>query len=221
MPYKKRYTKKRNGRPGYRACGKMVYSDAAKALAMAKYLKGVVNVEFKNHDIQATSDALAITPAITQLTNIAIGDTTNTRDGSNLKLVSLLFNYTLISSASAVSTHVRVMLVHDRQTNEAIYAIADLLADTSANDNIVSPRNLDNGHRFNVLYDRVHSLSVGGNSTKNYKFFKKLQLKIRYDNAAAAITSLTQSSLSLVTMTNEPTNVPVITHNIRLRYVDN
>lgn len=220
MPYNRKY-KKRNGRPGYKRCGKMVWSDASKALALAKHLKTIVNVEFKNHDIQATSDALAITPAITQLTNIAIGDTTNTRDGSSLKLVSLMFNYTLISSASAVSSHVRVLLVHDRQTNEAIYVIGDLLQDTSANDNIVSPRNLDNSHRFQVLYDRVHNLSVGGNSTKSYKFFKKLQLKIRYDNAAAAITSLTQSSLSLVTMTNEPTNVPVITHHIRLRYVDN
>ncbi len=221
MPYKKRYPKKRNGRPGYRACGKMVYSDAAKALAMAKYLKGVVNVEFKNHDVQQTAAAVNITPNITQLTNIAQGDTTNTRDGASIKIRSLLFKYKIAMSASAANTQARVLLVLDRQTNEAIFTAGDLLQDITANDGIVSARNLNNGHRFKVLYDRVHVFNING--TSNIYAFKllNLNLKLRYDNAAAAITSLTQQSLALVTIGSESTNVPTITSFIRVRYVDN
>ncbi len=219
MPYKKRY--KSNGRPGYKRCGKMVWSDAAKALALAKHLKTIVNVEFKNHDVQATAAALSATPGVTQLTNIAQGDTTNSRDGSSLKIVSISFKYILRVNGAATNTQVRLILIHDKQTNQAIFAPADFLQDTSINDNLVSQRNLDNGHRFTVIMDRVFNLTATGKGSISGSFYKKLNLKLRYDNAAAAITSLTQSSLALMLITNEASNVPSITHSIRLRYVDN
>ncbi len=207
--------------PGYRRCGEMVYSDAKRALLMAKSIKSLMNVEFKNHDVKLTASALAVAPIISELTNIAIGDTTNTRDGSSIKLVSILFKYLINMNASATQTKVRVILVHDRQTNEAVYSAADFLADVTAGDSIVAARNLDNGHRFQVLYDKVHTYSISGRQNSYHQFYKKLNLKLRYDNAAAAITSLTQSSLSLLTTTNEATNVPNITSIVRLRYVDN
>ncbi len=207
--------------PGYRRCGEMVYSDAKRALLMAKSIKSLMNVEFKNHDVKLTASALAVAPIISQLTNIAIGDTTNTRDGSSIKLVSILFKYLINMNASATQTKVRVVLIHDRQTNEAVYSAADFLEDVTAGDSIVAARNLDNGHRFQVLYDKVHTYSISGRQNSYHQFYKKLNLKLRYDNAAAAITSLTQSSLSLLTTTNEATNVPNITSIVRLRYVDN
>ncbi len=207
--------------PGYRRCGEMVYGDARRALLMAKSIKSLMNVEFKNHDLQQTAAAIAVAPGITELTNIAQGDTTNTRDGSSIKLVSILFKYTLNMNASATQTSVRVVLVHDKQTNQAIYVPNDLNADNTAGDSIVSARNLDNGHRFQVLYDKVHTFSISGKQTSYHQFYKKLNLKIRYDAAAAAITSLTQSSLSSFVTTNEATNTPTITSFTRLRYVDN
>ncbi len=207
--------------PGYRRCGEMVYSDAKRALLMAKSIKSLMNVEFKNHDVGQTAVAFAVAPVITQLTNIAIGDTTNTRDGSSVKLVSILFKYNILMNASATKTACRVLIIHDRQTNEAIYTGTDFFSDVSAGDGIVSARNLDNGHRFQVLYDKVHTYSATGRQISYHQFYKKLNLKLRYDNAAAAITSLTQSSLSLVLVTNEATNVPTITSLTRLRYVDN
>ncbi len=221
MSYKRSYKKKSYSRPGYVRCGKMVASDAQKALAMAKYLKGIVNVEFKNHDQQVTAIAQANSALIRQLTNIAQGDTTNTRDGASIKIVSISFNYTINMNASATGTAFRVMLVLDRQTNEAIYTAGDLLEDTTPDDVIVSPYNLNNASRFRVLYDKVHVFSINGRFVGNFKFYKKLNLKLRYDNAAAAITSLTQSSLSLLTVSDEATNQPSLTSFIRLRYVDN
>ncbi len=70
--YKKRSYQSRSGhgRPTYVRCNKKVISDASKALAMAKYLKSVVNVEFKNHDVQVTNTAISSTAVISQLTNI-------------------------------------------------------------------------------------------------------------------------------------------------------
>ena len=113
------------------------------------------------------------------------------------------------------------MLILDRQTNQAIYLPDDLLLDTSVNDGIVSPRNLDNGHRFKVLYDKTHSYSKMGRNNSVHSVFKKLQLKIRFDNQAGAITSLTQNSLTLFVVSDEASNAPSITHSCRVRYVDN
>ncbi len=221
MPYKKSYKRKYKARPGYISCGKMVMSDAARALQMAKYLKGIVNVEFKNHDVQQIGVPLSNAVTITQLTNIAQGDTTLTRDGSSCKVMSIMLNYTLQVNSSAAGIVIRIMLVHDKQTNQAIYTSGDLLADTTIVDSLVSPRNLDNKLRFTVLYDRVHTLSVTNNQKLNFKVYKKLNIKLRFDNAAGAITSLTQSSLSLVNWSDEPTNEPSITSFVRLRFVDN
>ncbi len=218
---KPRRKKGGHNKPTYVKCAKMVMSDASKALAMAKYLKGLVNVERKNHDSVGTNVARSSTIAIVNLTSIAQGDTTVTRDGSSCKIVSIDFRYFITQNASAANTLVRVMLVLDKQTNQALYATTDLLADVSTSDSIVSLRNLDNQVRFSVLYDKVHAFSITGRGSSSHKFYKTCQYKIRFDNAAAAITSNPGLSLSLLVVSNEATNTPLMTHFLRLRFVDN
>ena len=61
----------RNVYKDYKKCGKMVWSDAQKALAMAKYVKNVLNVEFKQHVTKQTLHTVSSIPHIDQLTNIA------------------------------------------------------------------------------------------------------------------------------------------------------
>lgn len=224
MPYKRNYRKKSNGgyrRPGYAACGRMVYGDAGKALAIARSVKAMVNVEYKFHDVKVTSAAQATSPTPIQLVNIAIGDSGSQRDGNQLKAVGIYLKYLWTIDASATNTQVRVLLVHDKQTNGAIFTGADVLADVSAIDNIISPYNLDNKYRFRILYDRVHQMNNGGNQSVTAKKFIKLNEKLRYDNAAAAISSLTSSSYSLLIMSSESSNYPLITLHSRLRFVDN
>ncbi len=196
-------------------------SDASKALVLAKHVKSLLNVEIKNHDTGLTQTAISSTFQVIELTNIAQGDTTLTRDGASLKVTGINLKYKLSQHASATNTQVRMLLVHDTQTNQATYGAVALLADASIHDSIVSPRNLDNTRRFKVLMDRVHSYSATGRTNSVHSFNKKVSIKIRYDNPAAAVGSITQSSLSLVLVSDEATNTPLITHIIRLRYVDN
>lgn len=217
MVYKKTNS---SSRPGYKRCGKMVYSDAKKALAIARGVKRLLNVEVKNFDVQSTSANLNQTPSIIQLSNIPQGGTTITRDGAQCKMVGLNIHYTIIASATSPRTVCRIMFVLDRQTNQAIYTIGDLLEDSTANDNIVSPFNLDNKHRFQVLYDRIHMLSVSVPTVTVKKYIRK-DLLLRYDNSTPSIADLTQNSLSMVRFANEATNLPEITMFIRLRFVDN
>ncbi len=219
MPYKRNYSKKTYKRPGYRACGKMVYGDAKKALIMARGVKRLLNVEIKFFDTQLVS-AMNNSITITQLTNIPQGDTGITRDGSQCKMLGLAFDYFIAVHASAVSTICRVMVVVDKQTNQAIYDDSDLLEDTSSVDSIVSPRNLDNKHRFTILYDKRHNLSAA-NATVHVKTYIKKDLLLRYDASTPSIADLTQNSLSFLMVSNESTNTPTIASFSRVRFVDN
>ncbi len=222
--YKKRYTKRRRyqkSRSGrYLGYAGTAVSTASKALAVAYGIKKLMNVEFKFHDVQTTT-TLNDAPAIIQLTNIPQGDTDQSRDGAQVKLTRLSIKYTIAMNASANASHVRVMLVHDKQTNQAIYAATDLLSDVTVNDSIVSQLNLDNKYRFHVLYNRVHNFSVTGKQLTYQEVNKEIDMRLRFDNSTPSIADLTSSSLSLLFVSNEPTNQPSLTLFARLRYVDN
>ncbi len=219
MPYKK-YPKKVYRRPGYKACGKMVYGDASRALAVAKGLRRLLNVEIKNFDTQSTVQAINQTPTIQQLSNIPQGDGTSARDGAQCKVIGVELNYTLSHNAAGGGNLIRIMLVLDKQTNQAIYAASDLLEDVTGNDNLVSPRNLNNKHRFSVIHDRLHMMSAATPVVHFRKFIKR-DILLRFDDSTPSIADLTQNSISLLQVGNNTSNLPTLTSFIRLRYVDN
>ncbi len=223
MPYKKnyrrRYRKDRTSR--YLGYAGSAAATAAKALIIAQGVKKLMNVEYKFHDKQNTSTAISDTPIILQLSNIPQGDTDITRDGAQVKCTRLSCKYFITTSPDALSTIFRVMIILDRQTNQAIYSIADLLADVTTLDNLVSMNNLDNKYRFHVYYNKVHSFSNVGHNASFHEFNKELNLKLRYDASVPDITDLTSNSLSMVVISNQPTNTASFTLFSRLRYVDN
>ncbi len=220
MPYKKRY-RKRTVRPTYMGCGKMVMSDAQKALAIARGVKALLNVEYKSHTVTAAALAITDSASATNLTLLVQGDTDITRDGSQVKFTSLRFGFTLKSNASATRTNVRIMLVHDKQTNQAQATATQVLQDSTPIDAIISAYNIDNVSRFNILYDKVFSLDPSYIPTLSRVVHKKLNLKVRYDANAGDVTDLTQDSIFLIMVSDQVTNDPTISHQIRLRYLDN
>ncbi len=210
MPYRKPYRRRYKKSTG----------DAKKALTMVRRVKKLMNVEVKNFDRQQTIAAITNVPVIIPLALIPQGDTTITRDGAQCKMIGLNLNYTIFIDASAVLTICRVMVVLDKQTNSAIFVHTDLLEDVSSGDSVVSPRNLDNKHRFTTLYDRSHWLSTS-NAVVIVKKYIRREVLLRYDGPTGAIGDITQNGLSLVQMSNEATNTPIITSFIRIRFIDN
>ncbi len=214
--------RKSNGykRPGYYSCGRMVLGDAGKALKLARHLKTLVNVEQKFNDTLVAS-TIGTTMTIDQLTNLSVGDTSSTRDGDQVKFMSIDLNYHIVINASATASEVRVILIEDKQTNGVIFTSAMLLEDDSANDALVSPLNLDNKFRFNILYDRNHQVSISGAQRVHIKKFFTVQKKVRYSLAAGNLTDIRSSSYALCLISNEGTNLPSVRRSIRLRFVDN
>ncbi len=217
MPYKKNYKKKR---PSYYKYGMNALNMASKSLYVANKLKRLINVEFKFHDVQHTTEVITDVPVIIQLTNISEGTTDQTRVGASIKATKLFIRLWFQLGASAVS-NVRIMLILDRQTNQAIYSASDLLVDVTTSDNVISPLNLDNKHRFRVLFDRRYKMSNSGSQVINAQISKVLNTKFRYDANAGTIADLTSNSLSLLIVSNNTTNGPDCTLFSRLRYIDN
>ncbi len=212
-----------SNRPGYKACAKMVAGDAQKALRVARHVKSLLNVEKKNHDVSVTAVGVPDgVGTIFQLTNIPQGDTTISRDGSNVKIISIYIKILMILDASATTgSSFRVILVHDKQTNQAIYTTAELLSTVVNGSSLVSPLNLDNQFRFRILHDKCYTLSDGGSKHKFVKIFKKVNTRLRFDASTPSIADLRSSSYSLVLIGNETTNEPNVRFEARLRFVDN
>ena len=223
MLYKRGYkNKKRTYRPGYKACGTMVLSDAQRALVKVSQLKSLLNVEYKHHNISSSSTAITDAGIITNVSSLNEGVISINWDGGQVKWTSFRFAYHLGISASAFRSMVRIMVVHDKQTNQAQFTLADLLFDATIVDAINSPYNINNASRFNVLYDKKHVLTDNGaNQLISRLLHKKLNIKMRYDADAGTVADQSQDSISLVFISNEVTNDPTITFNYRARFIDN
>ncbi len=227
MPYRKKYKKKR-GRNLLGSYNKYVSAASKTALlAMQVYkLKSLINVEQKFFDISSSStsipDGIGI---IVQLTNIPQGDTDVTRDGAQIKLMSWNFKAIVSVNTSVANTgsSVTIMLVEDKQTNQAIYTTASLMQSTGNVLGVVSSLNLDNKFRFKVHKRWILNLNNASGSRRVLRFYKKFgnNMKLRFDASTSAIADLTSKSLSLLMISNEATNEPAITFFNRLRYVDN
>ncbi len=221
MPYRK-YNGRKNGRPGYKRCAKMVYGDAQKALAMARYVKGLVNVEFKEINTQRNGASLSTTISITTPSILAQGDLKTQRGGNKVRFKSIHRKGFFSLHASATTSMVRLMIVLDKQCNGAVFSIADLLEDSTVGDSIVSPRDVDNMNRFVVLSDKTYKLADGGgNQLIQFNIYKRINLPIRYDGTGATVANMTSNALYLVSFSNEATNTPIITDFCRIRFIDN
>lgn len=214
MPYFRRYKPKPRRRTYRRKRRNIFWRRGYNKLArMARYW----NVEFKKHQVTLADTAIGNDGAeITQLNNIAVGTGYAERIGHSIKVTSLFARGTLSKHASATATSIRVMLVMDSQTNQAIYTITDLLESAG----IHTYRNIDNTSRFKILADRKYIVDT----TTPKRFFsirKKVNQHIRFDNSTSAIADITQCSYSIVMISSEATNEPTVYMNFRLRFVDN
>lgn len=227
MPYRKRYNnKKYKKKTQYYKHGMNALNMASKSLAVAYGIKRLMNVEFKF--IDTTNNNMEIPNAagiIVQLTNIIQGDTDITRDGAQIKLMSLDFKADVVVDSAGATTgdRVAIFLVEDRQTNGVVYTTADLLADATAGDSLVSHLNLDNKYRFRVLKRWNMSLNLVGRSSVSIRYHKNFgnNMKLRYSTNNGNITDLASRSLSLLFIGNAGANTPQTTFSCRIRFVDN
>lgn len=146
------------------------------------------------------------------------------------------FDWTADETGAKASTAVRVLLVHDKQTNGAQIPGADVL--TTHTNMTLALRNLLTSKRCNVLYDKTFKLqSPGtvvvasneywGQDEAHFSINKKLNIPVTFNGVGTApactIADIEDNSLHLYVVQaagNTPKGLLQFQYNTRLRYVD-
>lgn len=210
--------------------GKYNQSAAAKAtqaLAVAKAVKALVNVEYKNHDVLVDgASVLPFTAAgMTVLTNVPEGDGPNARDGNSVKLKSLKVRMQFNANTTSPSNGqtVRCLIVRDNQQQGTAPTVAQILAQagTSSAAQLESlPNIIDFPGRFSILMDRTVLVDPDGNGgIKHMQFYKKFDNHLKFDGTGA--NAERKGALYYFAITNVGANYPTTTVQSRIRYIDN
>lgn len=214
---KRRYTQRRNGyRGGYNT--NFTYGQVVDKLSGdVSKLMGLVNTEFKSHNI--INNILAgTTMNVTLLNGLTKGDDLANRDGRMIRAKSIWIRQCFTISPLATSTFVRIIVIIDKQPNETLLTIQEILHSSS----IESPKNLDSRKRLIFLYDRVFVLTQNSGTAIYDSFYKDIDMKTVYnDNNTGTITDIETNALYLATFSNEGANQATVGRFTRLRFIDN
>lgn len=220
-PYRKRAPAKTGGSSTLANVAKV----ATTALSIAKFAKSMLNTEVKFFDIY---DAGVLNPGLggngTYLTPIPEGTSEQERNGSQVKIKSIHSNFMFYHNTGSVQQTLRVMIVIDKEGGNVAPASGDLLqlngGSPSNSQMVVAPHNWNNGLRYKILHDSVHTVHADRpvahiNFTKDYGEGGEL---IRYRTGSNIAET---TSVYAVIFCDVATNVPPFLQFTRIRYVDN
>jgi len=168
--------------------------------------------ELKYVDIASAGYAGDTTGSVTALNLLAVGDDNTSRDGRQVCIKSVQVRGSVFpQDPSTQPTMVRLLLVWDNAVNSgAIATVAQILSAAHSN----SFPLIDNANRFTILSDQ--QFCVGGFSTvatQSYagspmilpvSIYKKLNLVTQYSGTTAAIGSIQNGGLLMVTIGDQP-----------------
>ncbi len=203
----------------YKACGSMVASDAAKALAGVRYIKSLMNVEYKSLATTITSP-VDTTGTIQNVTAIAQGDDFNNRDGRKIKMFSVRIKGSGFIHASATHSRIRVMMVRDNNGSTTIPVFGDIFANvTNFRDNFPRSDDPQTNSRFTTLMDRFFLLDDNGRQSFMLDRYIKLHHHAYFTGTAA--TDEGKGHIYLLTASNEATNTIVFNGEVVTKWIDN
>ncbi len=191
--------------------------------------------ELKFHDVDFNNASVSTGGDIEGTINIiAQGITESTRIGRKCTITNIGWRYDIslaeldAGASPSPSNVVRIILYLDKQTNGASATVLNILQTADYQ----SFNNLSNKGRFTILMDKTHSLNYlnlasdgagvvsSGNVLRSFKFFKKTNISIEYDDSAAtgALTTIRTNNIGILSISRSG-NV-LIDSKIRLRFAD-
>lgn len=205
--------------------------------------------EIKGVDTFLLDTPLSMDPAPVYLTDIASGAASYQRIGRriNLKSVHCRLEFTMAAAADADGPiYYRAFLVYDKQANGTAFNIADFLAATpktgvnlvAANLRTILPMNLDGRDRYEIIMDKMGSLSqvavTGGEASspnvvpgqdsdliiEEFRKLKRREVQYKFDALNEGGANVQSGALVFFVVASSPGGFNY-TANLRLRYYDN
>lgn len=143
------------------------------------------------------------------------------RIGTSVRTLSILFKCNLFVNSLATSNAVRVVIFMGLQPNGSIPPPVEVIGTTVNLYTTISPRNLDNRHRYLILYDKTFMLNQNGVQAKTIKWYKKCNFISQWSQTSGAIGNCTQHPLFLMFLSDNAVNTPTQACTIQTRYIDN
>ncbi len=185
---------------------------------LVKVEKKVRAIELKFNDTNSGSLQPVTIGTFFLMNGIGEGSGGDEREGIRLSISSVQYRLSVSAFVAGDKNQVRLLIVQDRQPNGAIFAIGDLLADGTAIDAIVSPYNMLESHRFNVLVDKTINVNESGPASVLARGYKKCNIQTIYNFSSGAITSISTNTIhALVIGLNTEADYILFT---RIRYLD-
>lgn len=225
MPYgQRRYA--RNYRRGGRSGGGRAWYDkkystmqlAKKAWWGVKKIKKLINVEFKNHDINIANTVTVAGVAHT-LTGIAQGDTQGTRDGNSVLGQKLELKIQYNQDSEADTSIIRTIIVRDKQQQADTAPTLTEILDQDLTTVLTRPYSSESPKRFSILHDSMLTLNKETKTVAIKTIKLKCNQHVLFNGTAAG--DIQKNGIYLFFLTNEDTNEPTVLGMSRLTYTDN
>jgi len=183
-------------------------------------LKGLINVEFKYHDLAFCHEPVTAIGELTYLNLVPQGDSVLLRDGAQFRNKSMEIRFSSVMNGTITETHVRMVLGIHKNVNGTTLTPADVFEAVVPN----SPRNYDNQKNVIILKEWNMGQNLESTHLIVKKYFTDIDLITRYQtaNTDGAVTGQEQGGLFLCSLSDQASLVrPIINVRTRLRYVDN
>lgn len=223
MPYGKRWTNRKRKRSRSRSRGRGLVGKYRRFKARRKqaYITRMAGApERKFLHFQLTANTVSTTFATDSIVVCDSGNGVSDRTGRKILVTSISIKWLAAVNQNATNTFIRFAIVQDRQANEGGISGSDLWNDTSALDAIVSGMNLNNRYRFKVLMNHIECIDPVSRPIGYFEKFIKCHVPIIYDGTGNAEADITSNGISWCMISNEATNLPSVTMDIVVRFVD-
>jgi len=206
---------------------------ALSALKLAKQNKSDIAGELKVIDVEiGTTDITndATTGIVTLLSDIDQGDGFNTRDGDQVKAISLHMRGKIEWQANGENTGVTIMIIKkiinndDNPTKHGAAGVETAVLETGANNQLIPLASLQYQNRFNWKVLSRDYFVGNPDSQDNVGFEKYIRMshKIYFDNGTATNGART-GNIFLVALAETDAGItsPHLSFFSRFKYVDN
>jgi hypothetical protein len=157
---------------------------------------------------------------ITILAGLTQGDEFNQRNGRQIKVNRLMFNYVATLPAAAVTGSIRFIVYQDTMNVGTAITTLEVLNAATVTSQLNPTNQLNN--RIRVLMDKVHPMVTGGSDqqVQAHREIRGFLPIVGFNGAAAAVTSLGRNTVSVLVITDIALNSPSYSFDFGVRYND-
>lgn len=189
-------------------------SVANKALALARKVANMVNVEYKYFDLTSLANTMNTGSTYGTINLIPQGVGESQRVGDSLKIQNLTMRFNI--QRTTADCFARVMLIWDKQNSTT--SGSDVITGLSTLNATNGPKNYDKRFQTQVLYDKV--FNINANHPQQYE---DIVLQIdQHTQYVAASTTVNTGALKLLYLSNIAAGAtcPNMNYYARMTYTD-